>query len=462
MSNSPDSHFFSHLAHQRTIVLGGGITGMSLRSFLQTHAESVLVIDEKPSIGDARHELTKDDLEHCDLVVVSPGWKMDHPFVRMVRERGIPLLSEIDLAWQVKQARTPSQQWVGITGTNGKTTTVHMVESIFRAAHINGVACGNVGDTVIDAVMHEPAYDYLAIELSSFQLEWSSHARYAAGAILNIAEDHLDWHGNFARYVAAKHRLLEASTIAIVNRDDQPTRRCGEKLPPQSTRYFTLDTPQRGELGLVENLLIDRAFIEGNDAEVIAELSDIVPAVPHNVSNALAAGALARAIGISANEVQLGIKNFRLDHHRLETVAVHRGITWVNDSKATNPHAALAALQSQLSAVWIAGGLAKGASMDELIIRGKSRVKAVILIGTDAPLIEESLIRHAPDVPRFHIGQGEHGAPLMRKIVAKAVEIAVEGDTVLLAPACASMDQFSSYADRGELFAQMVNEIVVK
>ena len=227
--------------------------------------------------------------------------------------------------------------------------------------------------------------------------------------------------------------------------------------------FFGLATPQPGEIGLVEELLIDRVFVNSADsAEVIAELTDVRPAVPHNVSNAMAAAGLALSIGIAHPLVKAGIASFTLDKHRLETILSKDGINWINDSKATNPHAASAALLSHLSNIWIAGGLAKGAKMDELIQRTSSRIKAAIIIGKDGELIATALSKHAPEV-QLHRITGTSGAEeLMDQVVSCALEIASAGDTVLLAPACASMDQFASYAERGNLFKASVSRLVGK
>jgi UDP-N-acetylmuramoylalanine--D-glutamate ligase len=255
-------------------------------------------------------------------------------------------------------------------------------------------------------------------------------------------------------------RLLEYSNIGILNAEDseivaRSSSWNGKKI------FYSLETPLAGELGLVENILVDRAFIvDTAQAETLAELADISPTVPHNVSNALAAAGLARAIGISYVDIKKGLANFKVDHHRIETVLVKDEITWINDSKATNPHSAIASILSHERVVWIAGGLAKGASMDQLIRRAKPRLSAVILIGKDAPVIEAALIDHAPEIPRYLISSAGSSEELMKTIVHKALAIAQPGDNVLLAPACASMDQFSSYAHRGNLFAETVRTIV--
>jgi len=198
---------------------------------------------------------------------------------------------------------------------------------------------------------------------------------------------------------------------------------------------------------------------------MLAEVMDVKPTVPHNVANALAAAGLVRALGVNPESIQSALRKFSLGRHRIEEVAVHDGITWINDSKATNPHAAAASLLSSLSSIWIAGGLAKGAEMSELINRCKSRIKAAILIGTDRELIAHELRTQAPEIEIVYIDapstykRGETDNSLMEAVVKAAAERATTGDTVLLAPACASMDQFISYSDRGDRFAAAVKKV---
>jgi UDP-N-acetylmuramoylalanine--D-glutamate ligase len=406
------------------------------------------------------------DLTNFDAVVISPGWRQDHPLVSQILSSPVELLNEIDIAWNLRSVRAPHQKWIALTGTNGKTTTVEMTAAILQAAGINAVACGNVGDTVIDAVDRDNPYDVLVLELSSFQLHWAQEASFTAAAILNIADDHLDWHGSFEAYAQAKFSILDRCEIAILNADDGPVvlganRFAGRKV------FFSLDTPAPGEIGVVEELLIDRAFVaDPQEASMICELIDIVPTVPHNVSNALAAAGLALALDVPHTAIQKALQSFRPGRHRIETVHEADGVTWVDDSKATNPHAAAASLMSHLSVVWIAGGLAKGADMEALVERCASRMKAAILIGADRDLIEAALIKHAPNVPRILINpptqyiRGGESNSLMELIVQTASEHASSGDAVLLAPACASMDQFISYADRGDRFAAAVRKVI--
>jgi UDP-N-acetylmuramoylalanine--D-glutamate ligase len=252
--------------------------------------------------------------------------------------------------------------------------------------------------------------------------------------------------------------ILNAQDFEVFNRT---------KNWPGQKIYYSLDTPATGELGVVEELLIDRAFVSNpQEASMIAEVIDITPTVPHNVSNALAASGLALSAGATHSAIRTALQKFTLGRHRIETVYEADGITWIDDSKATNPHAAAASIMSALSVIWIAGGLAKGAKMDELVARAKARLKVAILIGQDRDLIKSELINQAPEVEVIEIdtpngfSKTAQSNEFMESVVRAALGRAVSGDTVLLAPACASMDQFNSYADRGDRFAAAVKSVV--
>ena len=448
---SPNMNFVSELSGKNCLVVGAGVTGRSVHESLLKFGATSRIFDEKVA-GDK--DVINQIPSVVDLAIISPGWRTDHPVIVKLRSTGVVVLSEIDFAWQVKQVLAPKQRWIALTGTNGKTTTIKMVESIFKSAKINGVACGNVGQTVIAAVCSDKPFDYLAIELSSFQIQWSDLPRYESAVLLNIAEDHIDWHGSFENYAASKLKLLKQANKVILNKaDPQIVNRVGK----DSAVWFSLTTPAVGELGVVENLLIDRAFSTTTDqANEIAELVDIKPTVPHNILNALAAAALALSIGIRYEYIKAGLKNFATDHHRMELVVSKDEINWIDDSKATNPHAATASLLSNFKVIWIAGGLAKGASMGELVTRCASRIKAVILIGQDRELIASAFAEHAATTELVRVEQISDAKTLMGDVVKAAIKLAKPGDTVLLAPACASMDQFDSYVQRGELFAEAV------
>jgi UDP-N-acetylmuramoylalanine--D-glutamate ligase len=217
--------------------------------------------------------------------------------------------------------------------------------------------------------------------------------------------------------------------------------------------FFTLDTPMSGQVGLVENLLVDRAFtVNSNEAGAICELSQVRPTVPHSVANTLAAAALARSLGADYEGIQSAVEKFTPGRHRIELILEKDGVRWINDSKATNPHAAQAALYSNENSIWIAGGLAKGANFQELITKCAKRIKYALLIGSDRDLIATELEKKG--IQYFRVD----GEPLMEQVVLKAKALASAGDTVLLAPACASMDQFKNYSDRGDQFADAVRK----
>jgi len=458
------------IAHAQVLVLGGGVTGRSVAQVLSNMGAEISVYDENESseFDFQRAKLNEVSNINWAAAVVSPGWRPSHPIIADLRNREIPLLNEIDLAWEIKQQVAPGQKWLAVTGTNGKTSTVELTESILKAAGISAFACGNVGTPVIDAVISEQKYDYLVLELSSFQLHWSESAEFVAGSILNIALDHIDWHGSFPEYAKAKLDLLSRSVTAILNGDDQSVVEGSAHWQGKKV-FYTLQTPKPGEIGLVENLLVDRAFVvDPMEAAMFCELNEVQPTAPHSVSNALAAAGLARAIGIDHEVIREAIKKFRPGRHRIELVLAQNGIRWIDDSKATNPHAAQASLMSELSVVWIAGGLAKGAEMSDLIAQVGSRLRGVVLIGTDRELIAHELQTKFPNVaiirvdPKSGHDRSSANNEFMNQIVTEAKQLAKDGDAVLLAPACASMDQFVSYGDRGDRFAKSVQEIVGK
>jgi len=438
------------------VIVGAGVTGKALHDFALSHGALVSMVDDR--VDGALRSLP----ERCALAIISPGWRPDHPVIEEIRARGIPHLSEIDFAWEMKRQIAPEQRWIGLSGTNGKTTTIQMVENIMRSAGVAGVACGNVGRTVIESIT--PEIDMLAIELSSFQIDWSELPRFEAIALLNISPDHIDWHGSFDRYRDAKLKLISLSKRSFINISDATLSRSWPELTTASNSDlipFHLGSPASGEIGLVEDLIVDRALVDDPmNAQVLVEVAVLPSSASHNVSNAMAAAALSKAIGIGADAITRGLATFVLDQHRLQVIGESKGVTWVDDSKATNPHAAMAAIFSFPSVIWIAGGLAKGASMDELVRATSSRVRAAILVGRDAPLIRAALEELNPSVKIVEVGATQ-GREVMREAVTFAKNLASRGDTVLLAPACASMDQFTSYKERGDLFQGAVKELVL-
>ncbi|WP_399924277.1 UDP-N-acetylmuramoyl-L-alanine--D-glutamate ligase [Streptomyces kanamyceticus] len=467
--------FASDWQGKNITVAGLGVSGISAARALAGLGASVTVVDGGSA---AAHEERAAPLrgegisvrlgdaetlpEGTDLVVTSPGWKPSSPLFAAAAEAGVDVIGDVEVAWRLRGP--DAAPWLAITGTNGKTTTTQMLASILEAAGLRTAAVGNIGTPIVDVVLEgDDAYDVLAVELSSYQLHWAPSLRAHSAAVLNLAPDHLDWHGSMEAYAADKGRIYEGNHIACVyNVADKATEDLVREADVEEgcrAIGFTLNAPAPSQLGVVDGILVDRAFVPDRQkqAQELAEISDVRPPAPHNIANALAAAALARAFGVQATAVRDGLRAFRPDAHRIEHVADVAQVAYVDDSKATNTHAAQASLAAYESIVWIAGGLAKGATFDELVTGAAKRLRGVVLIGADRALIREALARHAPEVPVVDLDRTDTGA--MSEAVRRAAELAQPGDTVLMAPACASMDMFTNYNKRGEAFADAVREL---
>ncbi|NUO97469.1 MAG: UDP-N-acetylmuramoyl-L-alanine--D-glutamate ligase [Nonomuraea sp.] len=447
-----------------TCVAGLGVSGTAVARVLAERGERVVVVEavegERQLAAAAELAAAGVETRFGEMTLpegcarlVTTGWAPHHPLIAAALDAGVEVVGEVELAWRLRPPH--AAPWLALTGTNGKTTAVRMLTSILLAAGHKALAVGNVGVPVVRAVA-EP-YDALAVELSSFQLHWSSTLAPHAAAILNVAPDHLDWHGSMEAYAAAKGRVYERAGTVIYNADDPECVRLAE--PYEGAVGFTLRAPRRGQLGLVEDLLVDRAFVDDpvEAAEELATLADIRPLAPHNVANALAAAALARSLGVPSEAVRLGLRAFKPDPHRLAHVDRVGEVDYVDDSKATNPHAAAAALSAYPSIVWVAGGQLKGADVDDLVRRAAPRLRGAVLLGADRAAIAEALARHAPNVPVVDIPGQDTG--VMDTVVTEAARLASPGDTVLLSPAGASLDMFPGYPARGEAFARAVHEL---
>ncbi|HRW19128.1 MAG TPA: UDP-N-acetylmuramoyl-L-alanine--D-glutamate ligase [Dermatophilaceae bacterium] len=406
-----------------------------------------------------------------ELIVTSPGWRPDQPLLAAAAARGIPVWGEVELAWRMR-AKEGAAAWLTVTGTNGKTTTVNMLATILRASGLRATSAGNVGTPLLEAVLHPEPYDVLAVELSSFQLHWQRSVSPVASACLNVAADHIDWHGSFEDYLRAKGRVYANTHLACVyNVADPLTEQLvidAEVIEGCRAIGFTLGVPAPSMVGLVDDVLADRAFVEQrqHSAAELGTLADLQAGspslAPHYVANALAAAALARAYGVGPISVRDGLRAFRPDPHRIAEVATIDGVRYINDSKATNPHAAQAALTSFEHVVWVAGGLLKGADIDPLVEQVTGRLRGVVLIGADRAEIAQALARHAPEVPVVDLGSADTegmSSPdsAMDRVVAAAAGLATPGDVVLLAPAAASMDMFANYGERGHSFEAAVH-----
>lgn len=475
----------------RVAVLGLSMTGFSVADTLTELGADVLVLSESaeeeyakllPVIG-ARLELGPlDRVPEAltgfapEVVIASPGFAPSHPVIRWTQESGIALWGDVELAWRVRdkvpRADGTPADWVLITGTNGKTTTTQLTASLLVEGGLRAAPCGNIGVPVLDAVRDPAGFDALVVELSSHQLWYLGLSRaegelYPHAAVcLNLADDHLVWHGSAQAYRDAKALVYRNTRVACVyNKADEATRIMVEEAEVvEGARAigFDLGIPGPSDIGVVEGLLVDRAFLNDRassalELTTVADLREAGLAAPHIVQNILAASALARSLGVEPEAIHSALQSFRLDEHRIQIIARHAGITWVDDSKATNPHAAASSLRAYPGAVWVVGGDLKGVDIGELVATVGTTARAAVVIGVERAAVVAAFERHAPGVPVFEVDAGETGH-VMNRVVEIAAGIVEDEGTVLLAPAAASFDQFSSYADRGHRFAEAVQD----
>ena len=456
----------------RVCVVGLGVAGFAAADALVNLDAKVIVIDAESGERQKERAIILEILgaeirlgddtrlpSDVDLLVLSPGVSPLSPIVKAAEVAGVEIWGELELAWRLRDLTHPAP-WLLVTGTNGKTTTTLMLESILLAAGKRTVAAGNIGRSLVEVVMDPTPWDVLAIEVGAPQLPFVHSISPQAAVCLNLAQDHLDIFGTFDAYRDAKARIYERCQVAaIFNVADAETIRMVEEAEViEGCRAigFSTGIPDISMLGVVEEFLVDRAFLE-NRREAALELAEItdlaIPAV-HNIANALAASALARAHGIEARAIRDGLRSWQPAPHRIAHVGQIAGVDYIDDSKATNTHAAATSLTAYESVVWIAGGMAKGQDFDELVIDNAHRIRAVVLLGVDQDLIAAALERHAPNVPIHRVDSKETKA--MELVVALAAKAAQPGDTVLLAPGCASWDMFKDYSARGDAFSAAV------
>ncbi|WP_280506560.1 UDP-N-acetylmuramoyl-L-alanine--D-glutamate ligase [Nocardia farcinica] len=319
------------------LVAGWGISGRSLVEPLRDIGAHPVVTDSgAKALAEAAElglevatsvELESADLSRFALVITSPGWRPDSPVLVSAVTEGIPVWGDVEFAWWVDQARIygPVRKWLVVTGTNGKTTTTQMTHAILRAAGIASVACGNIGLPILDALRRNPGPQVLAVELSSFQLHWAPSVRPEAGVVLNVAEDHLDWHGGLDAYAAAKARAL-VGRIGVVGLDDPVAAALARRSKARRTVGFRVGVPADGELGVVDGKLLDRAFTK---AAILAEVGDISPPGPAGVADALAAAALTRAIDVAPQFVKEGLQEHKVGPHRAAFVRGVAGVVYM-------------------------------------------------------------------------------------------------------------------------------------
>ena len=464
----------------KVLVYGLGVSGFSAADTLHELGADVLVVSDKADeklidvldVLGVKHQIgipSSQALEMLkafdpELVLISPGIRPDNELVLKAISLGAKIWTDIDLAWRLRDKHGLPSQWICITGTNGKTTVTQLVEAMLHSGGIKAAACGNIGIPILDVIRDPAAFEVLVVELSSFQLHYLGRIEPIVSTVLNIADDHLDWHGSFDSYAQTKAKVYNNTSICCVyNAGDKLTEQLVAKskgTEKAQAAGFTVNTPAPNEIGWVENLLVDRAFIEDPAvAEELATLEDLekIPVIgPHLMANVAAAAAIARAVGVQSAEIKSALNGFVLDSHRIELVLEQDGIRWVDDSKATNPHATAAALATFESVIWIVGGLLKGVDIAPLVKKYAGRVKTAIIIGSDRTSVVQAFDEFAPLIPKFQITCSAE--LVMQEVVAIAKAHAEPGDVVLLAPAAASMDQFLDYEDRGNAFVKAIEQ----
>lgn len=462
---------FKSLLAGGVLVAGAGVSGLGTAKLLRDAGVHFAVADDDAAKLAAVHAetgcTTMDILEAAirateyPLVVTSPGWRPDSPLLVAASELDCVIIGDVELCYLLDQHRFfgPPRDWLVVTGTNGKTTTTGMLAAIMEEASAytgkRAAACGNIGIAVADAITQTPRVDVLVAELSSFQLHWSHELTPDAGVLLNLADDHIDWHGSFEAYAEAKAKVFASST-AVAGVDDEHVTRFAAQTGRSDIIGFTVNEPGDNQVGVVDGHIVSRI---GDTPARISLIDGIEPAGEAGVLDALAATAVAVTRGATPEQIDRALHSYQVSGHRGAVVHSAYGVDWIDNSKATNPHAADSALNGTAGMiVWIAGGQLKGADVDELVRDHAHQFRAVALLGVDREVIAGAVDKHAPDVTVFVTGSSDP-VEAMNDVVNFASEQAKEGDSVILAPAAASLDMYSGMAQRGNLFADAVRAL---
>ena len=446
------------------IVAGAGVSGTGMAKLFAHVGVPVVLADDNaqgraraseetgvPTISTAE---ARERFADVGAVVTSPGWRPETPLLVDAAFASLPVLGDVEACYRLDKAGVfgAPREWLVVTGTNGKTTTTGMLAAMMQCLSADtgkrALACGNIGVAVADALLATPRVDVLVAELSSFQLFWSSQLVPDAGVLLNLADDHLDWHGSFEHYAAAKARVLRARHV-VAGVDDPRVCELVARTGRSDIHGFTLGAPAGGQVGVVNGRIVAN---RGGVLTDLASAKGIEPPGAAGVLDALAASAVALTQGALPRHIQAALHGYQVAGHRGAVVHTAGGVRWVDNSKATNPHAADSALTGAGTVVWVAGGQLKGADVEELIRDHAEQFRAVALLGADRAVIADALCRIAPGVPVF-VSDSTDPAEAMDEVVAYAAERAQPGDTVLLAPAAASLDMYPGMSARGDAFA---------
>jgi len=446
--------------YRRFFVLGLARSGIAASGLLAKDGRAVTVFDDDPAalakfsasdvaqthgatVRPTEADSARDAISGCDCVVVSPGVPLDHPLIAYAVSRSQPVIGEIEVACHYTNARI-----VGVTGTNGKSTTVGIIGDILKAAGIDAVVAGNIGTPVCD-VLRERDPHTLVLELSSFQLDTTDEFRVAVGALLNVTPDHLDrYHHSFDEYAASKARILRhatARTSYVYNREDAVANALAAHTPARTVAFSS-------SRALDDGVFFDDGFIiraTGGTRERVLKREEFAPIGVHNLENAMASVAVAEALDVPMDAVRTALRAYRALPHRMELVRVLDAVAYVNDSKATNVDATVKSLVSvEGNSILILGGRDKEGNF-ALLLPHLDRVRQVVLIGEASAAIRRALAGHV----------GMTDARDLADAVRIGRELSRPGDTVLLAPACASFDMFKNYQERGEVFRACVHRL---
>ncbi|MFN2595015.1 MAG: UDP-N-acetylmuramoyl-L-alanine--D-glutamate ligase [Actinomycetota bacterium] len=440
-----------NLAEKRVLVCGLGVSGRAAALALLKRGVRVTVVDDSDSerVRRTATELVKagadvldgehPDVEDFDLAILSPGIPPRSLIVHRLNDAGVEAWSEVELAYVLADC-----DFLAVTGTNGKTTTTSLLAAVLAEAGVDSLAAGNIGTPLIEAIEQVGVGGALVVEVSSFQLATIHTFRPVVGVILNVAEDHTDWHGSFDAYAAAKGRISENQLPGdklIYNTDDEVAAALAAAAPSTTIPFSAISAPPEG-VGIDGDALVSKGAR-------ILDVTDIsLPGRP-GLEDVCAATAAALAYGIDASSIQRAVESFRPLRHRLQTIAVTDQISFIDDSKATNPHAARAAVRDLQDVVLIAGGRSKGIDL-QVMADTVPPVIAVVAIGEAQDEIEKVFSGLVP-VER---------AASMQVAVERAWKRSVPGGSVLLSPGCASLDMYESYAERGEDFARAVRALL--